>query len=152
MMAAGVPVAAVTALQALRDAGELKPGQQVLINGASGGVGTYAVQIARAIGAEVTAVNSTRNVELVKSLGADHVIDYKKEDYTELGRRYDLIIDNVGNHGPSANRGVLKPGGTLVMVGGPSGDWIGPFLRPLGSMLLRPFVDETFITLFAQSR
>ena len=148
--AAAMPVAALTALQALRDKGELKPGQKVLINGASGGVGTFAVQIARAMGAEVHGVCSTRNVELVKSLGADRVWDYKTEDYTQGDERYDLIVDMVSNHSLSKNRGVLTPEGRLVVVGGPSGDWITPLKRPLGAMILAPFVDQEIIVLLAR--
>jgi NADPH:quinone reductase-like Zn-dependent oxidoreductase len=149
--AAAVPVAALTALQALRDKGQLQAGQKVLINGASGGVGTYAVQIARAMGAEVTGVCSARNAQMVRSLGADHVIDYKEQDYTRTGRRYDLIVDNVGNHSPLENRRALNPGGTLVMVGGPGGNWLGPMIRPLTAMLVSPFVDEKLITLLSST-
>lgn len=148
--AAAVPVAAITALQALRDKGQLKQGQRVLINGASGGVGTFAVQIAKSLGAEVTGVCSTRNIELVRSLGADHVFDYKREDYTESGQQYDLIVDMVGNHTVRRNLRVLKPDGTLVLVGGPKGNWIAPLIRPIGAMILSPFVDQELITLLAQ--
>jgi NADPH:quinone reductase-like Zn-dependent oxidoreductase len=148
--AAAVPVAAVTALQALRDLGKLEPRQKVLINGASGGVGTFAVQIARAMGAEVTGVCSTRNVELVRSLGADHVIDYKLENYLESGLQYDVIIDNVGNNSPLANRRVLTPSGRLVLVGGPPGDWVGPFLRPLQALVVAPFVSQEMRTLLSE--
>ena len=98
-------------------------------------------EIAKAFGSEVTGVCSTRNVEMVRSIGADHVFDYKKEDYTESGNEYDLIVDMVGNHSLSAYRRVLAPDGTLVIVGGSSGDWIGPLARPIGTMLQGPFVD-----------
>ncbi len=148
--AAAVPVAAITALQALRDKGKLQPGYQVLINGASGGVGTFAVQIARAYGAEVAGVCSTRNVEMVRSLGADHVVDYTREDYTRSGERYDLIIDNVGNHSLLANRRVLTEDGILVIVGGPKGNWLRPFMRPIKALLLSPFVSQDFIMILAQ--
>lgn len=142
--AASLPIAAMSALQALRDAGNVQPGDKVLINGASGGVGTFAVQIARLLGAEVHAVCSTRNVELVRSLGADRVFDYRKESYLDGGERYDVIVDLVGNYSAGANRKVMEPGGTLVLVGGPKGDWIAPLQRPLGAMALSLFVDERF--------
>jgi NADPH:quinone reductase-like Zn-dependent oxidoreductase len=148
--AASVPIAALTALQALRDKGNLEAGQKVLINGASGGVGTFAVQIATSMGAEVTGVCSTRNVEMVRSLGADHVIDYTREDYTKSGEQYDLIIDMVGNHSLMANRKVMAPDGTFVIVGGASGDWLGPLLRPIGAMVLSPFVEQDFMMLLAK--
>jgi len=119
--AAAVPVAALTALQGLRDKGQIQPGQQVLINGASGGVGTFAVQIAKALGAEVTAVCSTRNVELVRSLGADYVVDYTREDFTRSGRRYDLMLDVAGGRSWSECKRVLEPQATLVIVGAPKG-------------------------------
>ena len=125
---AGIPIAAITALQGLRDQGHIAAGQKVLINGASGGVGTYAVQIAKALGAEVTGVCSTRNVEMVRSLGADHVVDYTKENFTEGKERYDLILDNVGNHGFSDLADVMKPDGVIVVVGGSKK---GPFLGPI---------------------
>jgi NADPH:quinone reductase-like Zn-dependent oxidoreductase len=126
--AAAVPLAALTALQGLRDHGHLQSGQKVLVNGASGGVGTFAVQIAKALGAEVTAVCSTRNVEQARSLGADHVIDYTREDFTRSGRRYDAILDVAGSKSWSQCRRVLNRYATLVMVGGPK----GPLLGPLG--------------------
>jgi NADPH:quinone reductase-like Zn-dependent oxidoreductase len=147
---ASVPIAAITALQALRDKGQLKSGQKVLINGASGGVGTFAVQIARALGAEVTGVCSTRNVEMVRSIGADHVFDYTREDYTDSGQHYDLIIDNVGNHSPLTNRKVLTSRGTYVSVGGGKGNWLGPLIGPIKTMLLSPLVEQKFTVLLAQ--
>jgi NADPH:quinone reductase-like Zn-dependent oxidoreductase len=140
--AAAVPIAAITALQGLRDKGQLQPGQKVLINGASGGVGTFAVQIAKALGAEVTAVCSTGNVDAARSLGADHVIDYTREDFTRSGQRYDLMLDIAGSRSWSACKRVLKPQGTLVLVGGPKDNrMFGPLghvikLR-LGGMLAR---------------
>jgi len=140
--AAAIPVAAVTALQALRDDGRLTAGEKVLINGASGGVGTYAVQIAKALGAEVHGVCSTRNVEMVRALGADHVFDYKKETYTESDKKYDLIVDMVGSQSLTANRQVLKPQGRMVLVGGPKGNWVAPLWPPLKAMMLSPFVDQ----------
>jgi NADPH:quinone reductase-like Zn-dependent oxidoreductase len=140
--AAAIPVAAVTALQGLRDKGQIQPGQKVLINGASGGVGTFAVQIAKSFGAEVIGVCSTRNVDLVRSIGADHVIDYKQENFTEGNQRYDLIIDNVGNHGVLKLRGVLKPSGKIVIIGGPKGNWLGPFSGVIQAIVVSPFVDE----------
>jgi NADPH:quinone reductase-like Zn-dependent oxidoreductase len=123
--ASAVGVSAMTALQGLRDHGKLRAGQHVLVVGASGGVGTFAVQIAKAMGATVTGVCSTRNVELVRSLGADHVIDYSVEDFTQGGPRYDLIFDNVGSHSLSATRQALRPTGTLLSNGSPVGGWVG---------------------------
>jgi len=130
--AAAVPTSALTALQGLRDKGELQPGQKVLINGASGGVGTFAVQIAKALGAEVTAVCSTRNVELVRSLGADHVVDYTRDDFTRSDERYDLLFDNAGSRSWSACKRVLKPRGTVVLVGGQMGNRV---LGPVGHLV-----------------
>jgi len=150
--AASVPIAAVTALQALRDLGKLEPGQKVLINGASGGVGTFAVQIAKSMGAEVTGVCSTRNVEMVLSIGADHVFDYKKEDYTDSGQQFDLIIDMIGNHSLTANRRALKPGGIFVIVGGGKGNWLGPMMTPIKALMLSPFVDQEFVMILAELR
>ena len=140
--AAAIPIAAVTALQALRDDGRLKAGEKVLINGASGGVGTYAVQIAKALGAEVHGVCSTRNVEMVRRLGADHVFDYKKENYTESSNEYDLIVDMVGSESLGANRRVLKPQGRMVLVGGPKGNWLAPLWPPLKALMISPFIDQ----------
>ena len=119
--AAAVPTAALTALQGLRDAGKLRPGQKVLINGAAGGVGTFAVQIAKALGAEVTAVCSTRNVDLMRSIGAEHVVDYTQEDFCATGQLYDLILDNVGNRSFSDCRRALTPAGILVPNTGHAG-------------------------------
>ena len=130
--AASINIAGITALQAVRDKGKVQPGQKVLINGASGGVGTFAVQIAKSFGADVTGVCSTRNLEMVRSLGADHVIDYTKEDFTKGDQRYDVILDNVPNHSLSECRRVLTPNGKYVMIGGGGAErqgWIGPFGR-----------------------
>jgi NADPH:quinone reductase-like Zn-dependent oxidoreductase len=127
--AAAVPVAAITALQALRDFGQLEPGQKVLVNGASGGVGTFTVQIAKALGGEVTAVCSTRNLDVARSLGADHVVDYTREDFSRGGRRYDLMVDISGDRSWWACRRVLERHGTLVVVGGPKGKVFGPILH-----------------------
>lgn len=149
--AASMPIAAITALQGLRDKGHIQPGQKVLINGASGGVGTFAVQIAKSFGAEVTGVCSTRNVDLVRSIGADHVIDYTRENFTQSAQRYDLILDNVGNHSLLESRRALKPNGILVMVGGPKGDpWLGPMVRPIKASMLSPFVNEEFAMFLAE--
>jgi len=149
--AAAAPIAGSTALQALRDLGALRPGQKVLINGASGGVGTFAVQIARSYGAEVTGVCSTRNVAMVRSIGADHVIDYTLEDFTQGGQRYDLILDNVGNHSLPALRRALVPGGTVVIVGGPNdGRWLAPLDRVLGATVYSKLVSQKFVFILAQ--
>ena len=137
--ASAVGVSATTALQLLRDDGKVRPGQKVLINGASGGVGTFAVQIAKAFGAEVTGVTSTRNLDMVRSIGADHVIDYTRDDFTKGAERYDLILDNVGNHSMAQTRGVLAPTGMLISNGGGHvGGKLGRTLRTmLASMLVR---------------
>ncbi len=141
--AAAVPIAAITALQALRDQGKVQPGQKVLINGASGGVGTFAVQLAKVMGAEVTGVCSTRNLALVQSIGANHVIDYTREDFTKGTQLYDVIVDNVGTHSASEYRRVLTPHGALVTVGGlGGGSWLGPMADTLKTALLAPFVSQ----------
>lgn len=150
--AAGVSIAAISALQALRDTAQVQPGQKVLVNGASGGVGTFAVQIAKSQGAEVTGVCSARNADLVRSIGADHVIDYKTESYVEGEVRYDVIIDMVGNHSLSANRRVMSDDGILVLVGGPKGNWLTPLWRPLGAWLTNPFSDKRAAAFLAKIR
>ena len=150
--AAAVPVAAITALQALRDAGQIRAGQKVLINGASGGVGTFAVQIAKSFGAEVTGVCSTRNLDMVRSLGADHVIDYTKEDFTQGTQKYDLILDNVGIGSLSSYRHVMTPKGIFVGIGGggpDAGSVIGPLARPLKAVVYSLFVSQKFPSMFA---
>jgi NADPH:quinone reductase-like Zn-dependent oxidoreductase len=143
--AASVNIAGITALQAIRDKGKVQPGQKVLINGASGGVGTFAVQIAKSFGADVTGVCSTRNVDLVRSLGADHVIDYTKEDFAKGTERYDVILDNVPNHSLSECRHILNSKGKYVMIGGggPNDNrWVGPFGRVIHALLVSPFINQ----------
>lgn len=143
--AAAVPVSGVTALQALRDVARVRPGQKVLINGAAGGVGTFAVQIARTFGANVTGVCSTANVDLVRSIGADHVIDHTREDFTRDGRRYDVILDNVGNRTLSELRRALTHHGTLIPNSNKgSGRWLGAYLRrAIQALVVSPFVPQT---------
>jgi NADPH:quinone reductase-like Zn-dependent oxidoreductase len=141
--AACVPVAGLTALQALRDKAGVQPGHRVLVNGAAGGVGTFTVQIAKAFGAEVTGVCSTRNVDLVRSIGADQVTDYTREDFTRAGQRYDVLIDGAGNRTLSEIRRVLTPKGVLVKVGGPNkGNWIGPMMSVVHALALSPLVSQ----------
>lgn len=140
--AGAINIAGITALQGLRDAGKLQAGEKVLINGASGGVGTFAVQIAKSLGGHVTGVCSGRNAELVRSLGADEVIDYTKEDFTRSAQRYDLILDMVGNRGLLECRRVLKPEGRYVMIGGPKGRWIAPMDTVIRAQLLSLFVSQ----------
>ena len=149
--AGSVAIAALTALQALRDKGHIKAGQKVLINGASGGVGTFAVQIARSFGAEVTGVCSTKNVELVRSLGADHVIDYTREDFTKGADHYDLIVDNVSTHSISDYKRVLNPNGVFVMIGSTTpGHWFGWLKLPLEAWILSPFMSQKFGMMLAE--
>jgi NADPH:quinone reductase-like Zn-dependent oxidoreductase len=149
--AASVPIAALTALQALRDKGHIKAGAKVLINGASGGVGTFAVQIAKSYGAEVTGVCSTRNVELVRSLGADHVIDYTREDFTKGTGHYDLIVDAVGTHSVSDYRRVMSPNGDYVMIGSATiGNWFGWLEIPLEAWVRSPFMSQKFGMMLAE--
>jgi NADPH:quinone reductase-like Zn-dependent oxidoreductase len=140
--AAALGVSAMTALQALRDQAGVRPGQKVLVNGASGGVGTFAVQIAKSLGAEVTGVCSTRSVELVRSLGADRVIDYTRQDFTNGGERYDVILDNVGNHSLRATRRALAPDGILLANGSDVGGWLGGIGRPIKAMVSSIFVRQ----------
>jgi NADPH:quinone reductase-like Zn-dependent oxidoreductase len=141
--AAVVPISGSTALQALRDKGQLQPGQKVLIIGASGGVGTFAVQIAKSLGAHVTGVCSTSKVDLVRSLGADDVIDYTRDDFTEGVQRYELILDIGGNSSLSRMRRILTPKGTLVIVGGETdGRWLGGLDRNIRALLLSPFLGQ----------
>jgi NADPH:quinone reductase-like Zn-dependent oxidoreductase len=150
--AAGVPVAGITALQGLRDKGKVHAGQKVLINGASGGVGTFAVQIAKAFGADVTGVCSTRNVELVRSIGADHVLDYTKEDFTKGTERYDVVYDTVGNHSMPELRRVLNAKGIAVMIGGGGpgeGNWVGALVQPIKALFYSPFISQKFVFFLA---
>ena len=150
VQAAAVPVSGVTALQALRDKGRVQPGQSVLVVGASGGVGTFAVQIAKASGAEVTGVCSTAKTDLVRSLGADHVIDYTAGDISKGNRRYDLVLDIGGNRSLTALRRMLTSRGTLVIVGGEDGGrWFG-IGRQLRAIALSPFVRQRLVTFIAR--
>jgi NADPH:quinone reductase-like Zn-dependent oxidoreductase len=149
--AASAPIAALTALQGLRDKGRIQPGQKVLINGAAGGVGTFAVQIAKSFGAEVTGVCSTRNVDMVRSIGADHVVDYTREDFTRSSHQYDLILDCIGNHSFFACRRVLNPKGRLVAVGGPTGRWmIGTLAGLIAVLVLSRFVSQKLVAVMAR--
>ncbi|HET9863890.1 MAG TPA: NAD(P)-dependent alcohol dehydrogenase [Steroidobacteraceae bacterium] len=151
--AAALLIAGGTALQALRDQGHVAAGQKVLINGASGGVGTYAVQLAKAFGAEVTGVCSTRNLDLVRSLGADHVIDYTREDFTAGAQKYDLIVDNVGNHSFADLRRLVTATGTIVNVSGPkTNSYVGPLARIIELKMLAPFVDQRLVAFISSPR
>jgi len=149
--AASTPVAACTALQGLRDKGQIRPGQKVLINGAAGGVGTFAVQIAKSFGTEVTGVCSTRNVDMVRSIGADHVMDYTREDFAKRRQRYDLIFDCVGNHSVPACRRVLNPKGITVMAGDLTGrGMMGILARLITALVLSTVTSQKFITFLAR--
>ncbi|MGD1008896.1 MAG: NAD(P)-dependent alcohol dehydrogenase [Candidatus Aminicenantales bacterium] len=148
---ASVQVAALTALQGLRDKGRIQPGQKVLINGAAGGVGTFAVQIAKSFGAEVTGVCSTRNMDMVRSIGADHVMDYTQEDFTKTGQRYDLFFDCFANHSLSACGRVLNSKGIHISVGGPVGSSIGILASWITALVLSRLVRRKFVTFMARS-
>jgi NADPH:quinone reductase-like Zn-dependent oxidoreductase len=149
--AAAAPVAGFTALQGLRDKGQVRPGQKVLINGAAGGVGTFAVQIAKSFGADVTGVCSTRNVDMVRSIGADRVIDYTREDFTTSGQRYDLILDCFATRSLLACRRALNPEGVYIIVGGPIESMIGLLARMIKAPLLSRFVSQKFVMFLARS-
>jgi NADPH:quinone reductase-like Zn-dependent oxidoreductase len=140
--AAAVPIAATTALLSLRDVARIEPGQKVLVNGASGGVGTFAVQIARALGARADAVCSLPNADLARSIGADDVIDYTSQDFTRSGRRYDVLLDIAGSRSVFACRRVLTPGGTLVLIGGPAGRWLQPAGHMFSALAMAPLVSQ----------
>jgi NADPH:quinone reductase-like Zn-dependent oxidoreductase len=153
--AASVPIAATTALQGLRDKGKIQPGQKVLVNGASGGVGTFAVQIAKSYGADVTGVCSTRNLEMARSIGADQVVDYTKEDFTKSGQYYDLLFDNIGNHSFSERKRILNPNGICVMVGvggsgATGGQILGVLAGELNAYIRSRFVSQKFRMFLAQ--
>ena len=149
--AASAGVAALTALQALRDKGHIQPGMKVLINGASGGVGTFAVQIAKSFSTDVTAVCSTRNVDMVRSIGADHVVDYTREDFSKSSGHYDIVLDLVGNHSLSACRRVLKPHGVCVGAGGTTDRWmIGPLVRMITEPVLSRFGSRKLVSVLAK--
>jgi NADPH:quinone reductase-like Zn-dependent oxidoreductase len=150
--AAAIPVAGVTALQALRDHGAVQAGQRVLINGAAGGVGTFAVQIAKWFGAHVTGVCSTRNLELVDSIGADHVIDYSVDDFSRIDQPYDVILDTVGNRSLRDLRRALTPNGTLVIVGGGGGRLLGPVAQLARAFVLDRFVRQQIKPVMAKIR
>ena len=149
--AAAVAIAAITALQGLRDKGHIRAGEKVLINGASGGVGTFAVQIAKSYGANVTGVCSTKNLELVRSIGADQVIDYSREDITHGAERYDLILDNVSTHSLLEYKRILSPNGIYVMIGSTDpGYWFGWLWKPLQAWMLSPFTSQKFGMILAE--
>ena len=150
--AAAVPMAGFTALQALRDKGQVQPGQHVLVTGAGGGVGTFAVQLAKAFGAEVTGVCHTTNVEMLRSIGADHVIDYTRDDYTRSAERYDLLLDIGASRSLVASRRILGSRGVLVVVGAPAGQWLAPVLRPAAAVVLSRFGSRTLKPFLAERR
>jgi NADPH:quinone reductase-like Zn-dependent oxidoreductase len=143
--AAAVPMAGITALLAVRERGAVQPGQKVLVNGASGGVGTFAVQLARALGASVAGVCGPRNVDLVRSVGADEVVDYSSEDFTRRGERYDLLLDIAGSRGPLACRRALTPRGRFVIIGGPAGRWLQPAGHAFSALAMGPLVSQRVV-------
>jgi NADPH:quinone reductase-like Zn-dependent oxidoreductase len=150
--AAAVPISGFAALQALRDTGQVQPGQQVVVIGASGGVGSFAVQLAKAFGAEVTGVCSTKSADMVRSLGADHVVDYTQEDFTRTGQHYDLILEMAGNRPLADLRRALTPKGTLVLVGGSGGRWFMGTGRTLRAVLVSPFVGQRLRSFLSKPR
>jgi NADPH:quinone reductase-like Zn-dependent oxidoreductase len=150
--AAAVPISGFAALQALRDTGGVQPGQQVVIIGASGGVGSFAVQLAKAFGADVTGVCGTKSLDMVRSIGADHVIDYTQQDFTRTGQRYDLILEMAGNRALADLRRALTPKGTLVLVGGSGGRWFMGTGRTLRAVLVSPFVGQRLRSFFSKPR
>lgn len=149
--AGAVAIAALTALQGLRDKAHVQPGQRIVINGAAGGVGTFTVQLAKAFGAHVTGVCSTKNVDMVRSVGADRVIDYTQDDFTKDAQRCDVILDAIGNHSFSALRRILNPNGTCLMVGGPSDGWIDPLPGMIKTLVLSQFVSQKFVGYVART-
>jgi NADPH:quinone reductase-like Zn-dependent oxidoreductase len=150
--AAAVPISGFAALQALRDTGQVQPGQKVVIIGASGGVGSFAVQLAKAFGADVTGVCSTKSLDLVRSIGADHVIDYTQQDFTRTGQRYDLILEMAGNRSLSDLRRALTLKGTLVLVGGSGGRWFMGIGRTLRAVMVSPFVRQRLRSFFSKPK
>jgi len=148
--AAAVPTAGQTALQAVRDIGGVRPGDRVLVNGAGGGVGTFAVQIAKALGAAVTGVTSTGNVDMVRAIGVDEVVDYTRDDFTRAGRRYDVIVDAGGNRSLSRLRRALNRDGTLALVAPGHGEWIGPIVRVLGAAVVARLGSQKVRTFLAK--
>lgn len=149
--AAAIPIAGFTALQALRDKADVQSGQRVLVNGASGGVGTFAVQIAKALGADVTGVCSTRNMDIARSIGADQVIDYTREDFAQSEQRFDVVLDVAANRSLRDCRRVLAANGAFVLIGAPKGNWMGPLVKPITVMAISRFSDQRLLPFLARS-